>query len=130
VTTVLLDSHVVHWWSAQPEKISRSASTAMGRADELAVAAITWFELAWLAQHGRIELSIPLRTWIDHLAARVRTVPLTPPVAATAVTLPESFLGDPADRLIYATAIEYGWKLITKDRRLLEARVPGGVALW
>lgn len=23
-------------------------------ADELAVAAITWFELAWLARHGRI----------------------------------------------------------------------------
>jgi PIN domain nuclease of toxin-antitoxin system len=102
----------------------------MSRAEELAVAAITWFELAWLAQNGRIELAIPLRTWISDLAGRVRTVPLTPTVAATAVSLPGSFPGDPADRLIYATAIEYGWKLITKDRRLLDAKVPGGVAMW
>ena len=47
--TVLLDSHVVHWWSAEPARVSTTAATALEEADELAVAAITWFELAWLA---------------------------------------------------------------------------------
>ena len=49
MTTVVLDSHVIHWWSAEPERISADAARAIGEADELAVADISWFELAWLA---------------------------------------------------------------------------------
>jgi PIN domain nuclease of toxin-antitoxin system len=60
----------------------------------------------------------------------VRTIPVTPAIANTAVSLPSSFPGDPADRLIYATAIENGWQLITKDQRLREHRHPRRVALW
>lgn len=126
----MLDSHVVHWWSAEPDRISRAAAKALSEADELAVAAISWFELAWLAKHERIVVTIPIRSWLEQLAARVRTVPLTPPIAATAVALPTSFPGDPADRLIYATAIEHGWRLVTKDRRLRTYRHPKPVALW
>jgi PIN domain nuclease of toxin-antitoxin system len=99
-------------------------------ADELAVAAISWFELAWLARHERIILSIPIRSWLERLAAEVRTIGITPAIADTATALPGSFPGDPADRLIYATAIENGWRLITKDRRLLEHRHPRPVGLW
>ncbi|MHA7650416.1 type II toxin-antitoxin system VapC family toxin [Mycobacterium sp. ML4] len=130
MTTVLLDSHVVHWWSAEPERLSNAASTAVEQADELAVAAITWFELAWLAQHERILLTIPMRTWLQRLAEHVRTVGITPSLAATAVSLPSSFPGDPADRLIYATAIEHGWRLVTKDRRLRSHRHPRPVTIW
>ncbi|MGH3116250.1 MAG: type II toxin-antitoxin system VapC family toxin, partial [Gaiellales bacterium] len=125
---VLLDSHVVHWWSAEPERISAAATNALHEADELAVAAISWFELAWLATHERIVLSIPVRSWLDQLAARVRTLPLTPAVADTAVSLPSTFPGDPADRLIYATAVEHGLRLITKDGKLRSHRHPQPVA--
>jgi len=55
-----LDSHVVHWWSAEPDRISPAASRAISDADELAVADISWFELAWLARHDRIVLTIPI----------------------------------------------------------------------
>ncbi len=72
--TVLLDSHVVHWWSAEPEKLSPTATRTIERADELAVASITWFELAWLAAHDRIVLAVPIRSWLDGLAADVRSV--------------------------------------------------------
>ncbi len=130
MTTLLLDSHVLHWWSAEPTRISRTAASALADADELAVAAISWFELAWLATHERIVVAIPIRSWLDQLAARVRTVALTPAVAATAVSLPSSFAGDPADRLIYATAVEHGWRLVTKDRRLRAHRHPKPLTLW
>lgn len=130
MTTVVLDSHIVHWWSAEPSRISRAAAKALGEADELAVAAISWFELAWLAEHERIVVSIPIRSWLEQLAALVRTVPLTPAIAATAVSLPSSFPGDPADRLIYATAIEHGWRLITKDHKLRAHRHPRPLVLW
>lgn len=130
MTTVLLDSHVVHWWSAKPQRMSRAASRAVEQADELAVAAITWFELAWLAEHERIHLTIPVRSWLQQLAGHVRTVGITPSLAATAVSLPSSFPGDPADRLIYATAFEHGWRLVTKDRRLRSHRHPRPVIIW
>jgi PIN domain nuclease of toxin-antitoxin system len=130
VTTVLLDSHVVHWWSAEPDRLSRPATRAIEQADELAVASISWFELAWLAQHGRIVLSVPLRAWLDGLAEQVRTAGTSPAIAATAVTLPDSFPGDPADRLIYATAIEHGWSLVTKDERLRAHRYPKRLTVW
>jgi len=130
VSTIVLDTHVVHWWSAEPDRISHAAAKALGDADELAVAAISWFELAWLAKHERIVLTIPIRSWLEHLASELRTIGVTPAVADTAVSLPSSFPGDPADRLIYATAIEHGWQLVTKDRKLRAHPHPCPVTVW
>jgi PIN domain nuclease of toxin-antitoxin system len=130
VATLLLDTHVVHWWSAEPQRISPAATKALSDADELAVAAITWFELAWLARREHILVTIPIRSWLERLAGHVRTVGITAAVADTAVSLPSSFPGDPADRLIYATAIERGWRLVTKDSALRSHRHPRSVALW
>lgn len=79
---------------------------------------------------GVIQLAIPVLSWLQQLAEHVRTVGITPSVAATAVALPSSFPGDPADRLIYATAIEHGWRLVTKDRRLRSHRHPRPVTVW
>lgn len=130
MTTLLLDTHVVQWWSAEPERLSRAATRAVEEADELAVAAISWFELAWLARHERIVMTIPIRSWLEQLGLQVRTVALSIPIADTASSLPTSFPGDAADRLIYATAIEHGWRLVTKDRRLRAHRHPRPLALW
>jgi PIN domain nuclease of toxin-antitoxin system len=98
VTTVLLDTHVVHWWSAEPNRV--------------------------------IAVTIPIRSWLEHLSSEVRTIGITPAIADTAVSLPSSFPGDPADRLIYATAIENGWRLITKDQKLRDHHQPRPVTLW
>lgn len=130
MTTVVLDSHVLHWWSAEPARLSQTASRVIEQADELAVAAITWYELAWLAAHERIQPTVPVLSWLQQAAEHVRTVGITPAVAAAAVSLPSSFPGDPADRLIYATAVEHGWRLVTKDRRLRTHRHPRPVAVW
>jgi PIN domain nuclease of toxin-antitoxin system len=94
------------------------------------VSAISWFELAWLAEHERITLTIPVRSWLERLATLTRTAPITVAIAATAATLPSAFPGDPADRLIYATAIEHGWQLVTKDRKLRSHPHPRPLAIW
>jgi PIN domain nuclease of toxin-antitoxin system len=130
VTTVLLDTHALHWWSAEPERLSQNAAEALLDADEVAVAAITWFELAWLATHERIVVTVPMRSWLEQLAAEVRTAGITPSIADTAVGLPSTFPGDPADRLIYATAVERGWRLVSKDGRLREHPHPRPIIIW
>jgi PIN domain nuclease of toxin-antitoxin system len=75
-------------------------------------------------------LTIPIAAWLQQLAVQVRTIPVTPAIAHSAVSLPSSFPGDSADRLIYATATEQGWPLITKDSRLRSHRHPRRVANW
>jgi PIN domain nuclease of toxin-antitoxin system len=130
VTRLLLDTHVVHWWSAEPQRVSAAAREALDGADELAVSAISWYELAWLARHERIAVNVPIRTWLEGLAAQLRTIGVTPAVADTAVALPSSFPGDPADRLIYATAIEHGLELVTKDRAIRDHDHPRSIVVW
>jgi PIN domain nuclease of toxin-antitoxin system len=130
VNAVLLDTHVVHWWSAEPKRVSRPARKALEEADELVVAAISWYELAWLARHERIAVSVPIRSWLQGLAAQLRTIGVTPAIADAAVALPSSFPSDPADRLIYATAVEHGLGLVTKDRAIRDHDRPRSVVVW
>jgi PIN domain nuclease of toxin-antitoxin system len=130
VGAVLLDTHVVHWWSAEPRRVSAPGRELLETADELAVAAITWFELAWLARNERILLNIPIRSWLEALAAQLRTFGVTPAIADTAVALPASFPRDPSDRLIYATAVEHDLPLVTKDRAIRRHARPRSRAVW
>ncbi|MEX0789487.1 MAG: type II toxin-antitoxin system VapC family toxin [Actinomycetota bacterium] len=130
MSALLLDTHVVHWWFSEPGRLSKAATTAILGADDLAVAAITWYELAWLAIHNRITTTISVDAWLDQLARRLLTFNLTPATASIAVSLPNTFPGDPADRLIYATAIDNGVRLVTKDRRLRGHPHPHPVTVW
>lgn len=130
MTTLMLDSHVVHWWADEPVHLSPAAAAAIEDADELAVAGVTWFELAWLVTNGRLRSRIPLRAWLDGLAREIRTLPLTTAVAARAAELPADFPRDPADRVIFATAQENGFRLVTRDRRMHEHRDAGDVVIW
>jgi len=128
--TALLDTHALLWLDMDPERLSDTAAEAIRGADELAVASVTWYELAWLADSGRVVVHTPIRSWLAELARDVRSVGVTPAIAATATELRPPFPGDPADRIIYATAIEQGWPLITKDRRMHEYPSSRNVAIW
>lgn len=130
LTTLLLDTHVLLWWDMDPDRLSERASVAVSSADELAVSGHTWYELASLVENGRLVVDLPLASWLSDLSLQVRTVGLTPAIALTAVRLPETFPRDPADRVIYATALDRGWQLVTKDVRLREHPADRPVTIW
>jgi PIN domain nuclease of toxin-antitoxin system len=130
VASILLDTHAIHWWSSEPDRLSRSARRVLKSADELLIAGISWFELAWLVERQRIVIDMPIRSWLDDLSAQLRTMGITPAIADTAATLPSSFPRDPTDRLIYATAIEHGVKLVTKDEAIAEHDKPRSLVVW
>jgi PIN domain nuclease of toxin-antitoxin system len=130
MAAALLDTHAVHWWSAEPERLSRQAGRVLEAADELLVAAVSWYELAWLAERQRIVIDVPIRAWLENLSAQLRTVGITPAIADSAVALPNSFPRDPTDRLIYATAIELGVKLVTKDEAIAEHDGSRSLVVW
>jgi PIN domain nuclease of toxin-antitoxin system len=75
-------------------------------------------------------VTIALGSWLRRLSTEVRTIGITSAIAHAAAALPSTFPGDSADRLIYASAIEHGWPLVTKDRRLLPHPTPRPVAVW
>ena len=130
MSAALLDTHAIHWWSAEPDRLSRQARQVLKAADELLVAAVSWYELAWLAERRRIVIDIPTRSWLEGLGAQVRTVGVTPAIAASAAALPSSFPRDPTDRLIYATAIEHGVKLVTRDKAIAKHDKPHSLVVW
>ena len=116
---ILLDTHVLVWLALQPNKLSKNAKEAVRAArlhSRLAVAAITLWELAWLSENGRIESTMSIESFIRECVSKVSVLPITPEIAARAVSLPESYPKNPQDRLIGATALVEGAGLVTHDR--------------
>lgn len=89
----------------------------------IAVATITLWELAWLAQNGRIAVTVSVESFVRELAARVILRPVTAEIAALSVRLPDVFPKDPSDRLIAATAMVEGITLVTADARIRRSKV-------
>jgi PIN domain nuclease of toxin-antitoxin system len=117
---IVLDTHAWLWWASDPSKLGRLARHEIDHTKNVGIPAICCLEIASLAARRRIELNRSTLDWLrDALAAeRVELLPLTPAVAVKAVDLPPTFPGDPADRLIVATAILESGLLVTKDERI------------
>lgn len=127
---VLLDTHAWIWWCNAPDRLSTTAREACEQADVLLVAAISAWEVGMLVAKGRLGLDRDVADWVDEALAlpRLQLAPLSPRVAVRASHLPGELHGDPADRMLVATALENACPLITKDDLLL--RYPHVKAVW
>jgi PIN domain nuclease of toxin-antitoxin system len=85
-------------------------------ADQLAVSAISCWEVAWLVKKGRLGLAMPLDQWITLALADsgVACLPVDGETALLSAHLPEHHR-DPADRMIIATAIRQHCLLASLD---------------
>lgn len=119
---IVLDTHVALWLANDDAALGPSSlSTILAARDErqLAVSAISFWEIALLASKRRLELEQdPLNLRDELLDTGVIEIPLTGRVAILAVELDIPHSG-PADRFIVATAIANEATLITVDRTLL-----------
>jgi PIN domain nuclease of toxin-antitoxin system len=81
--------------------------------------------IATLYEHGRIRWDLPLRDWLERATAPplVERVSITPAIASEVATMADSFHRDPADRIIVSTARLLGATLLTRDRRIIDARL-------
>ena len=116
---IVLDTHIWLWWVNGCEtELNQNRLTAIQNADEVAISAISCFEVAWLSQHKRIELSLPLGLWFEKAlnASGIKMVALTPEIASIAVALPEHHR-DPQDRIIIATALQHNAELMSSDSK-------------
>lgn len=122
---ILLDTHVLLWMGFAPERLSRPAAEAIAAArvgGGVGIAAITLWEIAWLASRGRISLNEPTRVWLAGVPERASVQALTAAVALAAAELGAEFPNDPCDRLIAGTALALGAPLVTSDIAIRRSR--------
>ena len=124
--TPLLDTHVLIWWLQGGGPLSPAQRRVLSAADgdsPLRVSDISLWEVATLHSLGRIQLTIPLREWLEKATAPplVRRHGISPAIAAEVAALPDSFHRDPADRILVATARILGATLLTHDRRIVDS---------
>lgn len=114
---ILLDTHAFVWLADGSERLSEPARAAIAEDAEPAIATVSVQEIAYLALRGRLEFDRPAGAWVgDALATHdVRALPLSIAIAVRAGSLDLAFPGDPADRIIYATALEHGVRLVSRD---------------
>lgn len=95
--------------------------------DQVAVSAITPWEIAMLVERRRLRLGREVGEWIAEALALpgVTLIPIEPAIAINSVRLPGEFHADPADRFIVATARHLKASLLTADRTILAYSAAG-----
>lgn len=107
----------------------RRALNALALEAPPALSAISLWEVQMLHARKRITLPLPFEQWLL-AAADSRTVALLPldvAVVSSLNALSGNFHGDPADRLIVATARAHGLPIATHDSLIRRSRL---VPLW
>lgn len=131
----VLDTHVWIWMvEGDRTMLSPSAVDAIeeaGKQGAVRVSAISVWEVAMLEQRGRISLSRPIDDWVDAALAApgVQLLPLSPEIAIESTRLPGAPHGDPADRILVASARIVGGRLATCDREILAYARGGQLAV-
>lgn len=120
---ILLDTHVLLWADQNSDRLGEQTRQVLESAfasGEAAASAITFWEVAMLAQKGRLRTSLDLGEWRRDLLAAGLVEYAVDGVIGIAATGFEALHGDPADRMIVATAVRNGGTLLTADQRLLD----------
>lgn len=128
---LLLDTCAALW--AVDDTISKAASDALTEAHQAGqptyVSPITAWEVGLLTSRGRFSSALTPPNWFNHLLAipNVHLSEMPPEVLLVSSLLPGSPPRDPADRVIVATAREFGFRVMTRDRAILTYAKDGHV---
>jgi PIN domain nuclease of toxin-antitoxin system len=123
---ILLDTHALIWLISEPGRLSRSAVAAITQTRDagegLAIADITLWEITLLAAHGRLQLGVALADLLEDVERRFVVRAITTKVCLKSLELPQSYPRDPADRIIGATALVEGMRLVTADEAIRKSQ--------
>ncbi len=122
----LLDTHALVWFVEGVPRLGRKARRLIERslaADDLAVSAISFWEVSLRVEKGRLRLSRSPTDWrLEVLGLGIAEIPLTGDVAIAATEL-DGLHPDPSDRILIATARIRRGLLVKGDGPILSWRV-------
>lgn len=133
--SVLLDTCAVIFLANKHPIASRALDliTRAGLSEGIFVSPVSAWEIGLLSRSGRrstIQFLPDPKTWFARVLAApgIRPAPFTPDIAIDSSHLPEPVHGDPADRMLIATARHLGASIVTSDRLILAYGVAGHVS--
>ena len=116
---VLLDTCAFVWLCSNPDRFSSEARSVFNDNDplDLYLSDASVFEIALKCSQGKMELPEPPREWIAHQLEtwRIQSLEISHEVLFSSAELPWHHK-DPFDRLIIATAKNFGLPVMTSDR--------------
>jgi PIN domain nuclease of toxin-antitoxin system len=128
---LILDTCALIYDALAPDRFTKKARRTLEEADltgELACSDISLWELGMLIARDRLDPGTDALTFIQLAvdSRALRVLPITPEIAARAAAI--NLHADPADRIIAATAIEHGARILTSDKQLRSAA--GVPTIW
>jgi PIN domain nuclease of toxin-antitoxin system len=123
---LLLDTHVWLWYLEGAERELRPATVELlrlaNRAHQLLVSDVSVWEVGTKAAKGRLRLGLEPGVWIARAerAPGIAFLPLDRSTLLLSTSLPGVAHGDPADRMLIATALLHRCALVTADRLIVE----------
>lgn len=132
MTPLLFDTHILIWLMEGNARLPAEVRKQIDRAsanEAALVSAITPWEIALLVAKKRVHLQMDVQQWIDSALTLpgIRLEPLSPAIAIASTRLPWQMHGDPADRILVATARHLGATLVTADEQLLRSGAEGNL---
>lgn len=130
---IVLDTSALIRWVCIPAKLSKKARKTIEEAfekGEICISSISVWEISLLIKKGRLGFFLDTDTWLEKIESlpAIQFVPIDNKIAVSSVSLPDYSHKDPADRMIIATAREYGATLVTSDKKILT--YPHVESLW
>lgn len=116
----LLDTNAWFRLFDSPHEIREAVRRTLQSEKRLGISAFSCIEIAQ-KQSKYDFLSLPVEDWfrVSIPRGRLDVLPVTPDIAAKAYDLGDHFHGDPADRVITATALLKNLILVTSDGKML-----------
>ena len=129
---ILLDTHIWIWLFNGSAELSKDAIEQIdfaGSKGKVFISAISAWELSMLVAKNRLNLFKPIRQWVKDSFSQpgVNLSSMFPEIAIESSFLPGEFHGDPADRIIVATARINSLILLTRDKKILSYSEQGYV---
>jgi PIN domain nuclease of toxin-antitoxin system len=129
---LLLDTCAIIWIVEDMpvgEEAARAIDEAAAEGGRVLISPITAWERAILIAKGRLSSTLEPKRWFERLLARpeVALAAMSPDILTDASFLPGSVHGDPADRIIIATARALDLTIVTRDRAILDYAKQGHV---
>ena len=130
---IVLDTHALVWWLAGSSALSAGAKRAIKRAasaSQVVASTISLLEITTAVRRGRMEFAQSLDRWLEdvRLLPELRFEPVSFEIAHRAGSFGDEMHGDPADRIIAATAMVLKVSLVTTDEKL--RKIPALSTVW
>lgn len=121
---IVLDTNALIWWINKSEKLSQKAQKTIEEAEKrktIYISSISILEICLLVKKNKLDLGTNLDLWLKQIEtlSYVHFVPMDNKIAFQSINLPDFSHKDPADRVIIATALKLGARLVTADEKIL-----------